>query len=426
LYFYALASRDLGDPVTYLRMTRRIVEEFPTESWAEDALNSLASYYLRKDDDAGADQAFRELYEKYPKGAYAERAAWKVGWRSYRQKRYDETIAFFERAASDFPRSDYRPTWVYWAGRAHEQSKDRDAAEQRYLLVATDYLNSYYGRLAVKRLGRGGVARAVAVSDSVGANDISLPPGLPPTAPLIRALLAAELFDDAVNELRYAQKVWNDSPAIQATIAWTNQQRSVGKTGMEQFQLLRGSITTMRRAYPQFMAAGGEDLPREVLTVIFPVAYWDLIRRQAAANNLDPYLVAALVAQESTFVPDIKSSANAWGLMQLLPSTARQYARKLKLKYSSRLLTDPEANVRMGTMMLAETIKEFGDVHLALASYNAGGRAVRRWMQERPGLEREEFIDDIPYAETQNYVKRILGTAEDYRRLYGPATPGKS
>jgi soluble lytic murein transglycosylase len=171
------------------------------------------------------------------------------------------------------------------------------------------------------------------------------------------------------------------------------------------------------------MAAGGEDLPRDVLTVIFPVAYWDLIRRQSAANNLDPYLVAALVAQESTFVPDIKSSANAWGLMQLLPSTARQYALKLKLKYSSRLLTDPEANVRMGTMMFANAIKEFGEVHLALASYNAGGRVVRRWMQERPGLEREEFIDDIPYAETQNYVKRILGTAEDYRRLYGP---GKS
>ena len=57
--------------------------------------------------------------------------------------------------------------------------------------------------------------------------------------------------------------------------------------------------------------------------------------------------------------------------------------------------------------------------HLALASYNAGERAVRRWMAERPGLERDEFIDDIPYPETQNYVKRILGTAEDYRRLYG-------
>jgi soluble lytic murein transglycosylase len=71
-------------------------------------------------------------------------------------------------------------------------------------------------------------------------------------------------------------------------------------------------------------------------------------------------------------------------------------------------------------MAFADAIREFGNVYLALASYNAGPRPVKRWIQERPGLDAEEFIDDIPYAETQNYVKRILGTAEDYRRLYTP------
>jgi soluble lytic murein transglycosylase len=95
------------------------------------------------------------------------------------------------------------------------------------------------------------------------------------------------------------------------------------------------------------------------------------------------------------------------------------YARKLNLKYSSRLLTDPESNIRMGTAYLADKIKEFGDMHLVLASYNAGERAVHRWQNERPGMVTDEFIDDIPYPETQNYVKKILGTAEDYRRLYG-------
>ena len=69
---------------------------------------------------------------------------------------------------------------------------------------------------------------------------------------------------------------------------------------------------------------------------------------------------------------------------------------------------------------LSAKLREFGELHLALASYNAGERPVRRWIRDRPGLEREEFIDDIPYPQTQNYVKKILGTAEDYRRLYGP------
>ena len=171
-----------------------------------------------------------------------------------------------------------------------------------------------------KHVVRTDAARPVAIVDRISANDIALPAAAPPTAALIRALLTAELYDDALNELRYAQKNWGDSAMLQATIAWTSQQMSVGKTGMERFQLLRGSITTMRRAYPQFLTAGGEDLPRDVLQVIFPVAYWDVIQKHATANNLDPYLMAALVAQESTFVADSRLSANAYGLMQLLPS----------------------------------------------------------------------------------------------------------
>jgi soluble lytic murein transglycosylase len=102
--------------------------------------------------------------------------------------------------------------------------------------------------------------------------------------------------------------------------------------------------------------------------------------------------------------------------------TAKQYARALKLKYSPRLLTNPEANIRMGTAYLADKVREFGEMHLVLASYNAGERPVHKWAAERSGLSMDEFVDDIPYPQTQQYVKKILGTAEDYRRLYGPET----
>jgi soluble lytic murein transglycosylase len=241
----------------------------------------------------------------------------------------------------------------------------------------------------------------------------------PPTEGTIRMLLAAGLYEPAVKELEFARAKWGDSPGITATIAWANKQMSAAESGTSQFALARGSITLMKRAYPQFMAAGGEQLPREILTAIFPLEYWDLIKKNAAQHKLDPYLVAGLMAQESTFVADIKSHAGAYGLMQMMPSTGRQYARKLKLRYSLRLLTTPETNIRMGTMYLADKIREFGGVHLALASYNAGETPVRRWMRENANLPQDEFIDSIPYPETQQYVKRLLGTAEDYRRLYG-------
>jgi soluble lytic murein transglycosylase len=117
----------------------------------------------------------------------------------------------------------------------------------------------------------------------------------------------------------------------------------------------------------------------------------------------------------------VKSAANAYGLMQLLPSTGRQYARQLHLpKFSVGMLTTAEANIKMGTAYFADLVKQFGGLHFALATYNAGPSRIAKWIAAKPGLEREEFIDDIPFPETQNYVKRILGTAEDYRHLYGP------
>ena len=226
----------------------------------------------------------------------------------------------------------------------------------------------------------------------------------------MRELLGLELYDQAIDELHYAQRVWGDSPAIQATLGWIAHQRGD----------LRAGINAMKRAYPQYMAAGGEELPRELLEVLFPVDYWPLIRRYAAEHHLDPYLIAALIAQESTFTADVKSAANAYGLMQIVPSTGRHYARTLHLRrFSLRMLTTAETNIRMGTAYFADLVKQFGGAHFALASYNAGENRVARWIAERPGVDREEFIDDIPFPETQNYVKKILGTAEDYRRLYG-------
>jgi peptidoglycan lytic transglycosylase len=249
-----------------------------------------------------------------------------------------------------------------------------------------------------------------------------LPP-LPPSGQTIRLLLSVGLFDDAMSELRFASRVWGNSSQIQATIAWIQRQLGRSETGAVQFGFFRGSMTTMKAAYPQYLAAGGELLPRDLLVVIFPVAYWDTIKKYSAESHVDPYIVAALTAQESTFVHDITSYAGAVGLMQFMAPTARQYARRLKLPYSATLLTTADANLHMGATYFADLVQEFGDVYLALAAYNAGPGNVRRWMNERPNLPREEFIDDIPYPQTQNYVKKILATSEDYRRLYGPGAP---
>ncbi len=435
-FFYLTALRELGEHDEFVERSRALVAAFPDSSWADETLNNLATHFILIDDDEQADAVFRELYAKFPKGPHAERAAWKSGWWAYKHDRYQEAIGFFESAAATFPRSDYRPAYLYWSSRAREASGDGTGATALLRIVSSDYLNSYYGRLAVKRLGPGAkaaadktepaVAKAAdssaasppapdgqAASAKAGASDETVREKAP--IELVRLLVSLELYDAARDELLYAQRAGSDTAATNATLAWV-----YNKLGD-----YRRGIVVMKRAYPTFMSADAAGLPADLLKVIFPLDYWSLIKRYAPPNNLDPYLVAALINQESSFLADAKSAANAIGLMQLLPSTGRRYARTLRLKrYSTGSLTRPEVNLQLGTRYFADLVARLGGVHYALASYNAGPHRLTTWTAERPGLEREEFIDDIPFPETQNYVKKILGTAEDYRRLYSADSGG--
>ncbi len=403
-FHHVVAIRGLKLEDEHIQLSRAFVTKYPSSPFADEVLNNLASAYIVDDEDEQADGVFREVVEKFPTSRFAERAAWKAGWWAYRQGRFKDAGTFFDRGAAQFPRSDYRPSWLYWSGRAALQAGDIETGVARLRLTATDYHNSYYGRLAVKNPAsrRGG-----AIASSMQRQP---PVASVPTAQRIALLLATGLNEEAMSELQYAQRVWGDSPQLQATIALTH--RRLGN--------VRAGINAMKRAYPQYLAAGGETLPKEILQVIFPLDYWPLLQKYAAQRGLDPYLVAALVAQESNFDPVVVSHANAWGLMQVLPSTGRSLARKLGVRpFSTKRLTEAEINVRLGTQFFADSINRFGGVHFALAAYNAGDSRVATWQRERPGMPQDEFIDDIPFPETQNYVKRILGTAEDYRFLYG-------
>ena len=406
LFFYAVANRDLGDHDEYLRVVRQLVDEFPTQTWAEEALNNLATHYILQNEDESADQAFRELYEKFPTGRYAERAAWKLGWWAYKNGRPADAARVFESAAAQFPRSDYRPSWLYWSARAHETLNEPAQADARYHLVATDYLNSYYGRLAVKKARRPG-ADADRRRAAAGAS------ALPPNEPIVRALLTLDLYDQALDELRYAQRTWGDSPAIQATIGWVHNQRGD----------LRAGINAMKRAYPQYLAAGGEKLPTESAQGALSRSTTGIcIRRYSARSRSRPVPHrradrAGVDLHGRCPVVGERLRADAAAAVDRPP--VRAQARHL-----AALLPEHADDGRSRTSGWAPPTSRIWSSSSAARTTRSppttpAPTASSRWIAERPGIDRDEFIDDIPFPETQNYVKRILGTAEDYRRLYG-------
>lgn len=144
------------------------------------------------------------------------------------------------------------------------------------------------------------------------------------------------------------------------------------------------------------------------------------MKRFSSTNALDPYLVAALIRQESAFNPNAVSRANAVGLMQLLPKVGKGVARQEKLRhFSTQQLFTPGVNLQLGTRYFRSMVDKFGSFEYALAAYNAGSDRVQDWLGQRQYRDPQEFVESIPFTETREYVQNILRNENVYRQLYG-------
>jgi soluble lytic murein transglycosylase len=172
-------------------------------------------------------------------------------------------------------------------------------------------------------------------------------------------------------------------------------------------------MRALKRALPYAASASINSIPLVYWRILFPEPYWDTIKAESAKNNLDPYLVASLIRQESEFNPSAVSYANAWGLMQLEPSAGRAMAREEGMTHFETFqLLDPETNIRLGTLDHFGGVQEY-----ALAAYNAGDSRVVDWEAAGPYHGMDEFIESIPFTQTREYVEAILRNIETYRAI---------
>lgn len=153
--------------------------------------------------------------------------------------------------------------------------------------------------------------------------------------------------------------------------------------------------------------------PEEVRKTIYPLRYEETIREASERNGLEPAFVAGVVHTESRFRPDVESHREAYGLMQLLPQTAKFIGQRSGIKGDYR---DPEVNLRMGAWYLGYLKGRYrGDERLMLAAYNSGEGMVDGWLSE----EGFDIAKDIPFEETREYVEGALEARRIYRELYG-------
>jgi soluble lytic murein transglycosylase len=416
LYYRAESTRRLRQRAGYLEVSSELLERYPRSPWAEEMLFALALYHQDKDEHGVALDYLRRLAQEFPGGKYSLEARWRLLWDGYRKGKLPEAAFGWEEAAREHPGHEAVSKFLYWAGRAWQGAGRFDRAEPLYRQVLLGYQNTYYGRRALEHLSeiegqQASLARIEAARNGIDLSD-SLRVERVGVQTRIAQLHAVGLLKDALLEAELAVIGKRDDAAFLAMAAWIYASRG---RNLDAFRILR-------EAFPFHVSATGDLLPRPIWELFYPLQYWDHVTRYSQERELDPFLVAALIRQESTFNPRVRSRAGARGLMQILPSTGRVLARQEKRRYNASELYDPEVNIRYGTRYLKEVLGSFsGRVDYALASYNAGPHRVKRWTGMDLSIPSEIFIEEIPFDETRDYVKFVLRNEMLYRRLYQPS-----
>lgn len=386
---------------------RRVANRFRGTSWGEEALLSLVSEAVRKDNDAAATDLYRRLRDEYPDGQYIDRAIRRVAWADHKAGR-------FEKAASDLEAAAKRRTgntvagFLYWAGRARAALGHTDKARQLYAETVRRFRVLYYGGLAAEALAKLPPASSTSVPllSAPVASRLDLPPG---DLTRVRQLVLIDRHDNALTEISRLPA----STATRAATGWIEARRG----------RLRPAIIAMKGAFPDYLGEGGEALPDDVWRVIYPLEYRDSLQERAARHGIEPALLAALVCQESTFDANAISRAGARGLMQIMPATGRSIARTLGRAFRTLILHEPDVSLDFGVFYLSNMLRRFGGrVERTLAAYNAGPSRVVAWTAGEPDMPAEDFVETIPFSETRLYVMTILAARDQYKRLYWDST----
>jgi soluble lytic murein transglycosylase len=383
------------------------VEARGTEAEAAEAAYQRAYTLDELDRDTQAAALYKAVAKRYPARERAGEALWRLGWLEYTRgdvKTAGQTWLKLTEIPGGRP---LRLAALYWAGRAQEQLKGEDTAAALYRRVLSEAPRSYYGLLAAKRVAPVDAPDPAIRLPADPREALADDPGFA-RADLLRRI---GLVEFAVQEL--------DDVVLRSV---GDPLRLYGVSGaFAQEARYHLALRILRRNFSGAAVTGHAALPRSFWEMLYPFGWRTEIYEAADRAGLDPFLVAAVVREESSYYPRALSPAGARGLMQLMPRTAQPMAEIRGLAFGDgELLDDPRTNLQLGAVFLAGLLKEWKDARMALAAYNAGPARARQWWKDRRSDDLEVFVELIPYDETRRYVKRVMLGWEEYRRIYGP------
>jgi peptidoglycan lytic transglycosylase len=381
-----------------------VVARYPTQDAAPEALYLAAD--LDQDDDR-----FDLAAERFRKTTTLSRdveevglAHMRLGGMAFEKGDFAGALAEFDGYRSRYPNGRRYVQATYWAALAARRAGDDARATDRLEEVFRMDPLSYYGGLAADLLGK-------------SFADVPLNAS-PQTAPA--------LIDEVRSALRRVDllRKIDRNDAADYEVGRVRQRFAASKSSTytlaEELAARGYTVTAIGIGWDLFRRDGGWN--DRLLRIIYPFPFRTIITAEAEESDVDPYLAAGLIRQESMFNVDAVSGPGAVGLMQVLPATGRTLAQQLGIRhFDTELLRHPELNAHLGMRYLADQLADFDDrLPVVLAAYNAGPHRIDRWQQFPEFSDDELFAERIPFAETRDYVKIVQNNARIYRALYPP------
>lgn len=406
---YALSRLGRAEEATqsYLDLIKQ--DKKGSSKWAADAQFKLGLIASQERQDAQAMEHFQAYLDRYPNGEQRAEALWWLGVARYNQRDYAKARqAFADRIGFG---DEQAKAASYWVARCDERLGLKDQAYASYATIASNLPLHYYGLLSAARLNlptRPAPVRMIYYAEGATASiDQS------GRFHMDRGNVLAELarFGDAEKEyLAAAQSVSRDQVLV-ASRALVR----IGRFSASQRMIWAAFEPELLRPTVFYT---------DLWELAYPKAFAVSVLAEAKVQGTNPHMVLALMREESRYRPDVASPADAFGLLQLIMPTAKRVAKSMgKPTPTKSDLYQPELNIALGTAYIRTLLDAYkNNFFLAFAGYNGGPKNVNRWLEERSGSDLDEFVENIPYSETRNYVKKVTTSLLRYQFLYAPDT----
>jgi soluble lytic murein transglycosylase len=422
LYQGARASANAGRTAEALARFGDVEKRFPAHRLADDARFRAALLVGDHGDLPRSIAMLESIADAYPDGDMGTDALFRVFLEKLQRRDLDAARAIVDRLLSVPPDvlgwgSTCRAE--YFRARVAELAGDAESARTRYLAIVNGRPLSYYMLLAYARLhgiddalARSTLAAAVRAEPAGPFFTRPHPELATPAFARFLALLEVGEVDAARREAAVSGLSADGvDPELLWALAWLYDRAGAPDLG-------HGFARTRLVDYRVHWPAGRWRVAWEVA---FPRAFGDIVARESEATHVPAPLTWAIMREESAFNPEARSAASALGLMQLMSSTARLVAQGTALAWDDDALRRPDVSIALGARLLSSLRGSFAaQPALAIAAYNGGTVAVRRWRNERAGEDFDVFVERIGFDETRNYLKRVLASQATYAFLYAP------